>query len=94
MTPERWKMAQQKPKLDGFPAAASLRIEYLPIVGEALTHLARMDARQAPLAEPSFRGGVTEEEAVEGLGGPVRTAEHNWRSTRARLYLQFKAPLP
>jgi RNA polymerase sigma factor (TIGR02999 family) len=94
--------AGQRVQLDSFMAAQNPRIEQLPIPDEALTHLSRMDARQARVVELICFGGLTEEEAAEVLGISVRTVKRDWSDARAwlqaklqpKLQAEFKRPHP
>ncbi len=65
------------------------RMEEMLALDEALTRLARLDARQARVVELVFFGGMTEEEAAEHLGVSSRTIKRDWRSARAWLQAQM-----
>jgi len=52
---------------------------------EALTELARLDERQARVAELRFLAGLTVQEAAAVLGVSPRTVELDWRQARAWL---------
>lgn len=52
---------------------------------EALTELARMDARMAELVELRFFGGLSEAEAAESLGVSRSAVTRDWRMARAWL---------
>lgn len=57
----------------------------LVAVDEALSKLARLDARQARLIELRFFGGMSVDEAAEELGMSKRSAEREWTMARAWL---------
>jgi len=84
--------AKQRVELGDFLAAPSPRIEQLLILDEALTHLAKMDARQARVVELIYFGGLTEEEVAEALGLSVRTVKRDWRDARAWLQAELERP--
>lgn len=69
-------------EMAGLPAAGV----DLAGVDEALTELAKLDARAARLVELRFFGGLTEREAGEVLGVSVSTLKHDWQFARAWLF--------
>jgi RNA polymerase sigma factor (TIGR02999 family) len=62
------------------------RGEDLLALDEALTQLAKMDARLARTVELRYFGGLSVEEAAEVLGVSARTVKRDWRTARAFLY--------
>jgi RNA polymerase sigma factor (TIGR02999 family) len=54
-------------------------------IDEALTHLARVDARLARVVECRFFGGMTNDEIAEALGVTSRTVERDWIKARMLL---------
>jgi len=55
-------------------------------IDDALTHLARVDARLARVVECRFFGGMTNDEIAEALGVTARTVERDW--VKARMLLR------
>ena len=54
-------------------------------IDDALTHLARVDARLARVVECRFFGGMTNDEIAEALGVTARTVERDWIKARMLL---------
>ena len=54
-------------------------------IDDALTHLARIDARLARVVECRFFGGMTNDEIAEALGVTSRTVERDWIKARMLL---------
>ena len=65
------------------PSAKSL-VDVLAI-DEALTQLARFDAREAEILELHFFGGLTFDEIASHLGISLRTVKRDWTMARAWL---------
>jgi RNA polymerase sigma factor (TIGR02999 family) len=65
--------------------AGECSLEEVVALDEALTKLAKLDARQARLVEQRFFGGLTVEEAAAELGVSQRTAEDDWTHAKAWL---------
>jgi RNA polymerase sigma factor (TIGR02999 family) len=57
---------------------------------EALTALARRDARLERMVECRFFGGMTMRDTAEALGVSLRTAERDWTRAKAYLYQALK----
>ena len=55
-------------------------------VDESLERLARLDARQARVAEMRFFAGLSVEEATEVLGVSPKTVKRDWSVAKAWLY--------
>jgi RNA polymerase sigma factor (TIGR02999 family) len=53
---------------------------------DALSELARLDARKSRIVEMKFFGGLSEEEIAESLGISLRTVQRDWNLARAWLY--------
>ena len=62
-------------------------------VDEALKTLAAADARQSRIVVLRYFGGLTEEEVAEVLNLSTRTVRREWKSARAWLYSQLRAPV-
>jgi RNA polymerase sigma factor (TIGR02999 family) len=54
-------------------------------IDDALTHLARIDARLARVVECRFFGGMANDEIAEALGITSRTVERDWVKARVLL---------
>ena len=54
-------------------------------IDDALTHLARVDARLARVVECRFFGGMANDEIAEALGITSRTVERDWLKARMLL---------
>jgi len=54
-------------------------------IDDALTQLARIDARLARVVECRFFGGMTNDEIAEALGVTARTVERDWVKARVLL---------
>jgi len=54
-------------------------------IDDALTHLARIDARLVRVVECRFFGGMTNDEIAEALGVTARTVERDWVKARVLL---------
>jgi len=58
---------------------------------EALEELARLDARQARIAELKFFAGLSTEETAEAVGIAPRTVELDWKMAKDWLAARLKA---
>lgn len=58
---------------------------------DALTALAKIDARKARIVELRFFGGMTLEETAQDLGISTATTHREWRRARAWLYNELVA---
>ncbi len=58
-------------------------------VHEALTRLARMDARKSQIVELRYFGGLADEEIAEVIGSSTRTVKREWRRARAWLFREL-----
>jgi len=56
---------------------------------QALTRLARKDARQAKVVELRYFGGLTEEEIAEVWNLSLRTVKREWSAARAWLFAEL-----
>lgn len=73
---------------------AEERADLIVALDEALSRLARLDARQARVIECRFFGGLTEEETGEVLGVSVRTVKREWARARAWLHQELYPEAP
>ncbi len=75
---------------DGLAASNSALADVLA-VDEALTRLARLDARQARVLELHFFAGLTFDEIAAEAGVSTRTVKSDWAIARAWLHRQLSA---
>jgi RNA polymerase sigma factor (TIGR02999 family) len=73
---------------------ASMPIEDLLGLDEALARLESHDARLARVVEMRFFGGLSEEEIARSLGVTVRTVQRDWVKARAWLQSELSDPTP
>jgi RNA polymerase sigma factor (TIGR02999 family) len=66
----------------------------LEALDEALTALARVDARKAKVVELRFFGGLTAEQTAEMLETSLRTVNRDWELAKAWLYAQTQEKPP
>lgn len=78
----------QRLTLDGRLLATPRGVDLLGL-DEALTKLARLDARQARIVELKFFGGLTIEEIGKLLGISARTVDADWALARAWLHREL-----
>jgi RNA polymerase sigma factor (TIGR02999 family) len=97
----RRKRAQKRggpnPRLDDQPdrvAAAIQDPETVLAIDQALTRLAKKDARQAQIVELRYFGGFTEEEIADIWNLSPRSVRREWASARAWLYAELTAAPP
>jgi len=76
---------QKKVSLDEALYVAAGASQHLIELDEALTKLARFDARQARIVELRVFGGLSVEETAEALGCAARTVNREWRVALAWL---------
>jgi RNA polymerase sigma factor (TIGR02999 family) len=76
--------------LDEAVATSPERSVELIALDDALTDLARLDARQSRIVELRFFGGLEIPEVAEVLGISVATANRDWVTARAWLIRQLK----
>ena len=62
-------------------------------VDEALKNLTAADARQGRIVVLRYFGGLTEDEVAAVLNLSARTVRREWKSARAWLYSQLRAPI-
>jgi len=77
--------------LDEQLIAADDHSAFLLEIHEALTRVAKIDARLATIVECRFFGGLTNEEIGAALGITVRTVEREWAKARILLRLELLA---
>lgn len=70
---------------DAVPAPDSHRAAELVALDDALTRLARLDARRARVIELRIFGGLTMEESAEVLGLSTQSVRRDWRLAKAWL---------
>jgi RNA polymerase sigma factor (TIGR02999 family) len=75
--------------LDEALIAVPERSSELLALDEALTHLNKLNERQAKIVELKFFAGLDEEEIGEILGVSARTVKRDWRLAKAWLYHQM-----
>jgi RNA polymerase sigma factor (TIGR02999 family) len=71
--------------IDDAMVASNGEPEAMLQIDDALTHLARVDARLARVVECRFFGGMTNDEIAEALGVTSRTVERDWIKARILL---------
>ena len=77
----------QRPlSLDEASLVATERPVDLVALDDALTELAKRDARKSRIVELRFFGGLSTEETAEVLGISPRTVKREWRLAKAWLY--------
>ena len=79
----------QRLDLDQVPDTSWERCDELLAVDEALTSLARVDARKAQVIELRFFGGLTVEETAAVLKVSADTVMRDWRLARAWLLAEL-----
>lgn len=62
----------------------------LVALDDALTTLARLDARQSQVVELRFFGGLSVDETAEVLGVSPGTVQRDWRTARAWLHRELR----
>lgn len=72
--------------LDRIEVGADSAAEQMVALDEALSRLARQDARLAAVVELRFFGGLTVEETARSLDVSPRTVKRDWRLARAFLH--------
>ena len=77
---------------DRFPAPATDRPAELCALDDALSSLARLDARRAQVIELRFFGGLSVDETAEALGVSPQTVMRDWRLARAWLTRELCGP--
>jgi RNA polymerase sigma factor (TIGR02999 family) len=80
--------------LEAEPGVSLPRDVDLIALDEALTQLAKTDARQSALVELRFFGGLTIEEAAKVLDISEATVSRDWMVARAWLYARLKSAPP
>jgi RNA polymerase sigma factor (TIGR02999 family) len=73
---------------EALPVAVTDYDEVLTL-DQALSRLARLDARQSLIVELRYFGGLTEEEIAEVLAISLRTVKREWATARAWLYAEL-----
>ena len=71
--------------LDENQIAIEEQADWLLAIDEALSRLAKMDARLTKVVECRFFAGLTEEETAEALEVSVRTVQRDWMRARGWL---------
>jgi len=76
--------------LDELEIAVQADDDTLLAVNEALEKLAKEDPDSAEFIKLRFFAGLTNDEAAQALGIPLRTARHQWGFARAWLYRELR----
>jgi RNA polymerase sigma factor (sigma-70 family) len=76
--------------LDQVPDMGSGQAEEILAVHEALEHLARLDERQAQVAEMRFFVGLTVEETAEVMKISPQTVMRDWKLAKAWLRREIR----
>ena len=61
---------------------------------DAMTALARLDARKVQVVEMRFFGGLSVDEAADVLGVSAKTVKRDWRAAKAWLYRELAGGAP
>ncbi len=80
----------QRVELENIELAASMPDDDLLVLDEALSRLARTDARAAELVHLCFFVGLTQEQAAKELGVSASTVERKWAYARAWLFREIQ----
>jgi RNA polymerase sigma factor (TIGR02999 family) len=75
--------------LEDVPGIAALGCSQVLALDEALSRLAKRDARQSKIVELRFFVGLSEKEAAELLGISEKTVKRDWRIAKAWLFEQI-----
>jgi RNA polymerase sigma factor (TIGR02999 family) len=75
--------------LDDAVLVVEERADSLLALDEALTRLARLDARQGRVVECRFFGGLTEDETAEVLAVTARTVRRDWIKAKGWLHQEL-----
>lgn len=82
--------ARRRVSLDDASLSVEDQAEALLELDEALTKLARLDARLGRVVECRFFAGLTEEETAEALGVTARTVRRDWVKAKGLLYAELR----
>lgn len=77
--------------LDDLQLSAAERADSILRLDEALSHLARLDTRQATIVEMRFFAGMTNAEIAEALDISERTVVREWQTARLWLYRELNS---
>lgn len=78
--------------VDDVEDAATMDLEELLALDEALKHLEGIDKRQIEIVELRYFTGLTEEETAEVMGIGLRTVKREWAVARAWLHAELTRP--
>jgi RNA polymerase sigma-70 factor, ECF subfamily len=81
---------QQTISLDDMPEFSNQQSSELLCIDEAVTRLAKFDARQASIVELRFYGGLSVEETATVLNISPKTVKRDWSVAKAWLYGELK----
>jgi RNA polymerase sigma factor (TIGR02999 family) len=81
--------AREQVPLDDALLVVEERADSLLALDDALTRLARLDARQGRVVECRFFGGLTEDETAEVLGVTSRTVRRDWIKAKGWLHQEL-----
>ncbi len=70
-------------------AKEGIQLDEILAVNQALEQLARLDARQAEVAEMRYFAGLSVEETAEALGISPRTVKRNWALAKGWILSQW-----
>jgi RNA polymerase sigma factor (TIGR02999 family) len=80
--------------LEELESTSELPLDELVALGDALSRLEQLDARQARVVECRFFGGLSLDETAEALGISPATVSRDWTFARAWLHRALAAPAP
>lgn len=85
---------QESVALEEGAGATEKSLDELIALGQALTRLEQLDARQARIVECRFFGGLSLAETAEALGISAATVSRDWTFARAWLHRELAAGAP
>lgn len=80
--------------LEELESTSELPLDELVALGDALSRLEQLDARQARVVECRFFGGLSLDETAEALGISPATVSRDWTFARAWLHRALAARAP
>jgi RNA polymerase sigma factor (TIGR02999 family) len=82
---------RRKLDIDGLTIGIDAPPEELLALHEVLARLEREDSRKHQIVMLRFFAGLTNEQAAETMGIPLRTFEREWRFVRAKLHKELSS---